>query len=447
MRLLLDSSKIGQEISTSLDLSVQVQPWRCVMISGEPIDRRPRSAIVVGAGIVGLSTAWFLQERGVDVTVVDRTGVAAGASWGNAGWIAPSLTIPLNQPSVLRYGIRSLTNPTAPLNIPWKIDVGLGMFLARFALNCRRSSAMRAVQAQLPLNEECIDAFDVLTGNGVEAPITTSSITAIFQDAQQADHLLGEMRQLEDAGQATFITRISGRALHEQVPLASMAVTVGVNIHGQRYVDPGQFVEALGHSVVERGATMRALEITDVLPSGNGVAVYPRSGRPFTADAAVIATGAWLSRLVGRWVRIPVQAGRGYSFTVPVDRPMPCPIYLPDVRVACTPYKGAMRVSGTMEFRHPDDPVVPTRVEAIVASASPLLQGVRWDERSDVWVGPRPVTTDGRPLIGEVARGVYVAGGHAMRGLVHGPVTGRLLAEHIATGKRPEALRDFDPLR
>ena len=417
------------------------------MISGEPIDGGRRSAIVVGAGIVGLSTAWFLQERGIDVTVVDRTGVAAGASWGNAGWIAPSLTIPLNQPSVLRYGIRSLTNPTAPLNIPWKVDVGLWMFLARFALNCRRSSATRATQAQLRLNEECIDAFDVLTGNGVDAPITTSSITAIFQDARQAEHLLGELRQLEEAGQATVITEISGRALHEQVPLASMAVTAGVNIHRQHYVDPGQFMEALGRSVVARGATMRTLEVTDVLPSGKGVAVYPRGGRALTADAAVIATGGWLSRLVGRWVRIPVQAGRGYSFTVPVDRPMLCPIYMPHVRVACTPYEGAMRVTGTMEFRDPDDPVVPSSVEAIVASASTLLQGVRWDERSDVWVGPRPVTSDGRPLIGEVARGVYVAGGHAMRGLVHGPVTGRLLAEHIATGKRPDALRDFDPLR
>src|SRR6185503_19036944 len=75
---------------------------------GERIDGGPRSAIVVGAGIVGLSTAWFLQERGVDVTVVDRTGVAAGASWGNAGWISPALSIPLNSPGVLRYGLRSL---------------------------------------------------------------------------------------------------------------------------------------------------------------------------------------------------------------------------------------------------------------------------------------------------------------------------------------------------
>ena len=77
----------------------------------ERIDGGPRSAIVVGAGIVGLSTAWFLQERGVDVTVVDRTGVAAGASWGNAGWISPALTLPLNSPGVLRYGLRVAARP------------------------------------------------------------------------------------------------------------------------------------------------------------------------------------------------------------------------------------------------------------------------------------------------------------------------------------------------
>ncbi len=84
---------------------------------------------------------------------------------------------------------------------------------------------------------------------------------------------------------------------------------------------------------------------------------------------------------------------------------------------------------------------------AIVASATPLLDGVRWDEHTDIWVGPRPVTPDGRPLIGEVTHGVYVAGGHGMWGLAHGPVTGRLLAECITTGKQPEALREFSPLR
>ena len=387
------------------------------MGGGECIDGGPRSAIVVGAGIVGLSTAWFLQERGVDVTVVDRTGVAAGASWGNAGWISPALTLPLNSPGVLRYGMRSLLDPAAPLHIPMAADSALAVFLMQFV------------------------------ANGVDAPVTDAPITALFRSTEQAERMVRELRALENAGQAMSVTGLAGEALREQVPLASPAITAGLSIDGQRFVDPGRFVQALGRAVVERGATMRTLEVRSVFSSGSGVTVYPRSGNPLTADAAVIATGAWLSRLAGSRVRVPVQAGRGYSFTVPVDRPIPGPIYLPDVRVACTPYKGALRVSGTMEFRDPHEPAVPARVGAIVASASSLLDGVRWAERSDIWVGPRPVTPDGRPLLGEMSRGVYVAGGHGMWGLAHGPVTGRLLAEQITTGKQPEALRDFDPLR
>jgi D-amino-acid dehydrogenase len=143
-----------------------------------------------------------------------------------------------------------------------------------------------------------------------------------------------------------------------------------------------------------------------------------------------------------------VRAGRGYSFTVPVDKPVPGPIYLPDIRVACTPYRDGLRVAGTMEFRAPDAPGVPARLAAIVASARPYLDGVRWDERRDVWGGPRPVTPDGRPLVGALrAPNIYVAGGHGMWGLAHGPVTGRLLAEQITTGKQPAALRALDPLR
>ena len=178
--------------------------------------------------------------------------------------------------------------------------------------------------------------------------------------------------------------------------------------------------------------------------------MYLRSGKPLTADAAVIATGAWLSRLAGSQVRVPVQAGRGYSFTVPVDRPIPGPIYLPDVRVACTPYQGALRVSGTMEFRDPHEPAVPARVGAIVASASPLLDGVRWAERSDIWVGPRPVTPDGRALIGELSRGVYVAGGHGMWGLGarpgDRPAAGRIHHHRQAT-RSPARIRPAAPNR
>src|SRR5690242_16676974 len=160
------------------------------MGGGERIDGGPRSAIVVGAGIVGLSTAWFLQERGVEVTVVDGCGVASGASWGNAGWIAPALTLPLNSPAVLRYGLRSLRDRSAPLHIPMSADGALWRFLLRFAVNCRQSAWDRAMRANVPLNEECLEAFDVLVANGVDAPMTDAPITALFSRARDADDLI-----------------------------------------------------------------------------------------------------------------------------------------------------------------------------------------------------------------------------------------------------------------
>ena len=409
---------------------------------------RPRSAIVVGAGIVGLSTAWFLQERGVSVTVVDRTGVAAGASWGNAGWIAPALSVPLNDPRTLRSVLRSLPNKAAPVRISLSADPTLWKFLLRFTANCRESSWTRAVRANLTLNHECMAAYDELVSNGVDAPITDAPITALFRSSADAQHLLDQLQRLRGAGQPSSTTELTAAELGEQVPLASSGVAVGVRINGQRFVDPGRFVHALASSVLERGGTLETVDVVDVRTSGQGVAVQPRTGPALTADVAVIATGAWLTKLVRRWVRVPVQSGRGYSFTVPVERPVFGPIYLPDVRVACTPLEGKLRVTSVMELRRPDAPASAGIIDAMVDAAGEFFDGVRWAERDDIWVGPRPLSPDGRPLVGPVLDNrIFVAGGHGMWGMKQGPATGRLLAEQITTGKQPPGLRDFDPLR
>ncbi len=409
---------------------------------------RPRSAIVVGAGIVGLSTAWFLQEHGVCVTVVDRTGVAAGASWGNAGWIAPALSVPLNDPRTLRYALRLWPNRAAPVRIPLSADPTLWRFLLRFAANCRESSWARAVRANLTLNHECMAAYDELVSNGVDAPITDAPITALFHTSAEAEHLREQLQRLRDAGQPSSTTELTGAELREQVPLASREVAVGVRINGQRFVDPGRFVQALGRSVVERGGALETVDVADVRASENGVLVQPANGPALTADVAVIATGAWLPGLVRRWVRVPVQAGRGYSFTVPLERQVFGPIYLPDVRVACTPLNGKLRVTSMMELRRPDAPASAGVVDAMVDATSRFLDGVRWAERDEIWVGPRPLSPDGRPLVGPVLQNrVFVAGGHGMWGMKQGPATGRLLAEQITTGTQPPGLRGFDPLR
>ena len=409
---------------------------------------RPRSAIVVGAGIVGLSTAWFLQEHGISVTVVDRTGVAAGASWGNAGWIAPALSVPLNDPRTLRYALRSLPNHVAPVRIPLSTDPTLWRFLLRFAANCRESSWTRAVRANQTLNHECMAAYDELVANGVDAPVSDAPITALFRSSAEAEHLLEQLQRLHDAGQSSSTTELTGAELREQVPLASSQVVIGVRINGQRFVNPGRFVQALASSVVDRGGVLETADVGDVRASGEGVVVQPVNGAGLTADVAVIATGAWLTKLIRRWVRIPVQAGRGYSFTVPVERQVFGPIYLPDVRVACTPLEGKLRVTSMMELRRPDAPASAGVIDAIVDAAGQFFDGVRWAERDEIWVGPRPLSPDGRPLVGPVLENrIFVAGGHGMWGMKQGPATGRLLAGQIATGRQPPGLHAFDPLR
>ena len=412
------------------------------------MDVAPKRVAVVGAGVVGLSTAWFLQEHGVEVAVLDRDDVAAGASWGNAGYVAPGFSIPLPEPGVLRYGLRSLTDRNAPLYVPATIDTGLWAFLAQFARHCTTRAWRRSMQAFVPLNTTCLEAFDELATGGVTAPTVPAPVTAAFEKRSQVAELRHEFEMIRAAGQPLEIHELS--VAEAGVPQLSGRIEAVLRLEGQRFVDPGEFTRALARAVEDRGGTIhRGLAAHDVLRGGGRLEVVSEDHERISADAVVLATGAWLSSLAGAFgVRKQVRAGRGYSFTVPTDEPVPGPVYLPAVRVACTPYQGGLRVAGTMEFRSPDAALDPDRVAAIVRSARPLLRGVDWSRRHDEWVGPRPVTADGLPLVGATRMpGLFVAGGHGMWGLTLGPLTGRLLSEQIICGKRPALLRPLDPLR
>src|SRR6185312_5403889 len=125
--------------------------------------QQPKHVVIVGAGIVGLSSAWYLQEQGVRVTVVDRTGVSAGSSWGNAGWLTPALTLPLSEPSVLTYGLKAMFNPGSPLYIPPTTDASLLRFLAGFARHCTPGKWREAMKVFSEIGSTGLDAFAEIT--------------------------------------------------------------------------------------------------------------------------------------------------------------------------------------------------------------------------------------------------------------------------------------------
>ncbi|MDQ2851244.1 MAG: FAD-dependent oxidoreductase [Actinomycetota bacterium] len=410
--------------------------------------------VVVGAGMVGLSTAWYLQEQGVRVTVVERSGIAAGSSWGNAGWISPGLCVPLSEPGVLKYGAKALLDPKSPLYIHFKADPQLVKFLLGFARRCTPGQWRATMAKFVPVNAQAIEAYAHLEANGVSARMKEAPIMAAFRKAEDAAALEHEIAQIREVGLDLQADEVDGATLRAQLPIVSPDVEKAIRLGGQRYIDPGAYVESLADAVRERGGEVRIGANVHALRHGpHGVTVEMMSGEPVSGDAVVIATGAWLPQLAKSCgVRTAMQAGRGYSFslgvTEPSASPVACPVYFPYERMACTPYGDRLRVGGTMEFADADAPLSMARVDGIMHSGRPLLSGVDWDDPQDLWVGSRPVTVDGMPLVGatKVPR-VFVNGGHGMWGITLGPLTARLLARQMVTGQVPSELVPFAPTR
>uniref|UniRef100_UPI00029B3D80 NAD(P)/FAD-dependent oxidoreductase n=1 Tax=Rhodococcus sp. P14 TaxID=450821 RepID=UPI00029B3D80 len=354
------------------------------------------------------------------------------------------------EPAVLRYGIRSMLTPSSPVYVPPAVDLRLWRFLVGFARHCppRRWRAAMTVFAEV--NRSALGAYDDLAGGGVvEQTRPADPFLAAFASEDDRRVLVEEFRQVTAAGGEVDFDLLDGDTIRTLEPLLGDGVRAGIRLRGQRFVDPPRFVAALADSVRDRGgAVVTGCEVQAVRDDARGVRVVGTDGTDRAADAVVLATGARLTDLARPFgVRTPVQAGRGYSFSVrPADLPKN-PIYFPAQRVACTPLHDRFRIAGMMEFRRPDAPLDPRRIQAIVDAARPLLTGIDWSARTEEWVGSRPCTPDGLPLVGGTRSArVFVAGGHGMWGVALGPLTGRLLADAM-TGTPAAVLRHFDPLR
>ena len=362
--------------------------------------------IVVGAGMIGLSTAWYLQERGVKVTVVDRKGVAAGSSWGNAGWLTPALTLPLGEPSLLLSGPWQLVKPSSPLYVP--PSPRLIPFLVGFAWHSLPRQWKKSIAIFAKVNPLAMDAFHELAAGGVKEPVTPAApFLAGFRAEKDRAGLLHEFEVVEASGGTVDYDLVSGDELRAIEPTLADGVQAGVLLRGQYFINPPKCLESLGAVVKKRGAEIITdFEVTDVNETASGVEVLSKPGKTVTGDTAVIATGAWLSSLARKFgIKAIVQAGRGYSFSVKPEVIPSHPIYFPTQRVACTPLGDRLRVGG------------------------------------------QPVTADGHALIGQTKSSrVYVGGGHGMWGIALGPLAGKLLAGSI-TGSPDPVLEHFDPLR
>ena len=407
--------------------------------------------VVVGAGAVGLACAYALARRGLEVTVIDKGEPGAACSRGNAGWIVPSLSAPIPEPGL---GLRSLgwiLRRQSPLFIDPKAVVGMAGWLWSFWRHCNPADYHAGITALAELNRETMPLFDALEADGVEFEMHRRGLLYLCLEERQLQRELEALESLEEFGVARPEVLDAAR-LRELQPGLSEAVIGACHVAGERHVRPETLTAGLAERLVELGAELHpGVEVLGALRRGKRVNALESSRGRFSGDQFLIAAGAW-SGLVARQlgVKLPIQAGKGYSITF--DEPdwsARLPLSLGEAHIACTPFEGGMRFSGTMELSGINERLDRRRVAEIRRAVGRYLVHVPNGRREHEWVGMRPLTPDGLPLIGRLPpfENLFVAAGHAMLGITLAPATGERIAGLMTASGSPVRPDPFDPAR
>ena len=412
----------------------------------------PRDIVVCGAGVIGLSSAYFLLEQGHRVTVLERGGPDHDCcSIGNCGYISPSHIVPLAAPGIVPQALRWMGNPESPFYVRLRPDPGLIRWGFRFWRSSTAERARRAAPLLRDLNLQSRALFETLaerTGN--EFGLERQGLLMLFRSERALREELDVAARARDLGMpAEPADRARIAALEPTLALAPDVVG-GVYYPRDAHVVPQKFVRTLERLVSERGGVIRwNHEVTAFARNGSGLKAAVTPHGEVRADEVVVAGGtATAAMLHGLGRALPLQPGKGYSLTL--ERPPRRPtrsVLLGEARVAITPMGEALRVGGTMELGATGLEISPPRIRGILSSLTRYLPDFKAEQFAEIrpWSGLRPLTPDGLPYVGRWPGipNLTVATGHAMMGLSMGPITGSLVSD-IVCGRTPSV--DVAPL-
>jgi D-amino-acid dehydrogenase len=395
--------------------------------------------IVVGAGTVGASCAWFLQRKGAQVTLIDSELPGQATSFGNAGCISKTSVFPFSAPGAMRKLPGWLLDPNGPVRIRWSQLPRVAPWLYRFWRAGSSRRVAEIVAAQVALMEHTVRDFDdILAGTGSEPFRVARGMVLLYESQRDFQADAWKFRERDRLG-------LTWRHLPRE-ELAEMEPRIrpgdGVALFEplwQHVTDPGALTRRFADAAVELGATWVRDRVSQVAARPSGVVALTASGRKLESDYLVLASGVWSNRLMTQLgTRVPVLPKRGYHtmFARPAIE-ISRPVMSASRHVLLTPMRDGLRVSGTAEFAGLDAPPDYALAQALVESArhfAPDLGGSGVSE----WMGQRPMMPDSLPVLGPLPRApqVLCAFGHGHYGLTQGPTTGRIIAS-LAFGEDP----------
>lgn len=400
-----------------------------------------------------MSCAYALAREGLDVVLLERDEVAAGASRGNAGTVSAGHP-PLNRPGRIKQAISQMLDPKSPLYVPPRWDPDLWRWLATFARHCTDTHVEECMRIMAPLGIDALESFDLLIEEeNIDCGYRADGYFEVCTTEKGMARARHEASIIERSGYHPEV--VDGDELRRREPEFGNEVIGGVHYPEARTLDPYRFVTAVMARAKERGVEVRegACVGSVATESGRVAGVRTQSGDFVGADHVVLATGPFsleLSRRLG--VRLPVQPGKGYHRDVAVGPggapPLRTACVLNETSVFCTPMEGFVRFAGTMEFSGLNNVLRRARLRQLTEAGRTCFPRLGDAEPISEWCGLRPMSADGLPIVGPLAGidGLSIATGHGMLGLTLGPVTGRIIAKQ-AVGLTEAKHRPLAPER
>lgn len=408
---------------------------------------------VIGGGIVGLSSAYYLQKAGFSVTVLDQGRLEDGCSFGNAGMIVPSHFIPLAAPGMIAKGIRWMFDAQSPFYVRPRFSrdlINWGLKFYGHANSKHVEQSMPALSA-LSLYSK-LQYQDWAKTMPFDFGYLERGLLMLYHDAKLEKEERETAHLAHRLGIEARVLSLSEIQVME--PDVKVNARGGVYYPGDAHLIPGTLINNLIQHLTNQGVIIeREVRVDSFIVERDAIKSVKTSRGEFAADQWVLATGSWAGQMAnGLNLNLPMQAGKGYSFTLNnVTKNTRIPTIFLEARVAVTPMGPDLRFGGTMEITGIDHSINMNRVMGIVNSISRYYPDMKVDipSKEKVWHGLRPCSPDGLPYIGRTKRtkNLVVAAGHAMMGLSLGPGTGRLVSD-LVEGKVPAVdLAAFDPDR
>lgn len=411
-----------------------------------------KKIIIIGGGIIGLCSAYYLQKEGHHVTIVDKSSMDEGASYVNAGYISPSHIIPLAAPGVMKQGIKWMFNPGSPLYIKPRLNSDFIRWALAFNKACSKEKVARSVPV---LKDICVlgqDLYEDMKSDKLfDFHMESKGLLMLCKTEQMLEKEIKLAKVAHEQGLPC--KELSLEELKALEPNAPMDVIGATHFTDDTHCTPQEFMEGLKAYLVNSGVTiLKNEEVLDVSFDGSTITSVKTSKQELKADEYVIAAGSWsakLSKKIG--MKLLLEAGKGYRINTSRPTGITVPAILAEAKVAVTPMKGFTRFAGTMEIAGISKSINKVRVNAISKAATNYYPEVQLnqEELSNASSGLRPLSFDGVPYIGRSSKckNAVFATGHAMLGWTLGPSTGKLVSEIISDQKSSLNLEPFSPDR